>query len=314
MNSDEIQVINHNKVLLNIDYEIEKAEKDNNPKKVLQLKEYKIYLEQKLDGIINKSKASKAKHEQLIKLREKKQEQKDRQAAAREERNRKRELQRVQRDKIREQKLDASLTQKLKPRYVKLLQVLSDVKPKSILEIGTWKGENAKRMIFEALKHHKCVHYIGCDIFEDGDESFHEEELNVKRPRSFDEVTKILQEFQKEYNFTFELIKGNTRDLDLNYNVDFVFIDGGHSVETIQNDYNKTKHNPVIVLDDYYFPDENGNNPDLTKYGCNSIVDRLSNVKIYGDENITLEKFLPRKASTIKSEKGGIVGIAVIRN
>ena len=58
---------------------------------------------------------------------------------------------------------------------------------------------------------------------------------------------------------------------------DFIFIDGGHSVETINNDFNFSlkmiKKNGFIILDDYYH-----NNKNLIKYaGCNNLIDNLDN-------------------------------------
>jgi hypothetical protein len=72
----------------------------------------------------------------------------------------------------------------------------------------------------------------------------------------------------KHPQFSYTLIKGNTRDTLHGEKIaaDFVFIDGGHSVETIRGDYNAVKGSKVVVFDDYY----TGINTE--KFGCNSIV------------------------------------------
>ena len=52
---------------------------------------------------------------------------------------------------------------------------------------------------------------------------------------------------------------------------DFAFIDGGHSVETIKNDYEWVSENidkgGMIIIDDYYDPEVKG-------FGCNFLVDK----------------------------------------
>ena len=52
---------------------------------------------------------------------------------------------------------------------------------------------------------------------------------------------------------------------------DFVFLDGGHSIGTIALDYAAVKNSKVVVLDDYYT-----DGVDISKYGCNSLVDTSS--------------------------------------
>ena len=51
------------------------------------------------------------------------------------------------------------------------------------------------------------------------------------------------------------LVRGNTRETLKPISADFVYIDGGHSIETIQGDYDALKSSPVIVFDDFYIPD-----------------------------------------------------------
>ena len=73
---------------------------------------------------------------------------------------------------------------------------------------------------------------------------------------SYESVQKFLKSFSK--NTT--LIKGNSnkilKHLDME-NIDFVFLDGGHSFETVFNDlnlvFNKISSNkePIILCDDY---------------------------------------------------------------
>ena len=57
--------------------------------------------------------------------------------------------------------------------------------------------------------------------------------------------------------------------------IDFFFIDGGHSVETIKNDFENcikmSNKKSIIVLDDFYHK----NSIDLSKFGSNIIYEKL---------------------------------------
>jgi predicted O-methyltransferase YrrM len=74
--------------------------------------------------------------------------------------------------------------------------------------------------------------------------------------------------------FPHKLIKGNTKDtlpkfVKRKIGIDFAFIDGGHSIETITSDFKNVSKimnkGGVIVLDDFYTPPIEG-------VGCNEIV------------------------------------------
>lgn len=137
-------------------------------------------------------------------------------------------------------------------RFQQIYDWIESRKPEVIVEIGTWNGLNATRMIKEGAKK-----YIGFDLWEDGSEEIDDLENNAKKRISMAEV----QETLKAYDV--ELIKGNTRETLKAYCagkkpfVDMVVIDGGHSKGTIKNDLltvmKIVKSSGVIFLDDYYF-------------------------------------------------------------
>ncbi len=163
-------------------------------------------------------------------------------------------------------------------RYDQLLHVIDLVKPQSIVEIGTWCGRSAVNMIRQAQKHRKNIRYVGYDLFEEASDITDAEELNIKKHHSLEDVeAHIIKECPDAF---VNLIKGNTRDTLKPIAADLCFIDGGHSLETIRNDYDKCKHSAVIILDDYYVADKDGNIPDLDLYGCNRLVDTLDSVVI----------------------------------
>ena len=53
-------------------------------------------------------------------------------------------------------------------RYWQLYSLISQIRAKNIMEIGTWRGKRAKLMILEVQKHHppREVSYFGFDFFE----------------------------------------------------------------------------------------------------------------------------------------------------
>ena len=157
-------------------------------------------------------------------------------------------------------------------RYEKILNLIDIFQPKTLCEIGVWNGDNAIRMINAASKYNE-VSYIGYDLFEDGSAEIDKSEFNVKPNFSRDDVmSHILQKCPTD---KISLVKGNTRETLRELCVDFAFIDGGHSLETIGHDYECLKSSSVIVFDDYYLPDHQGFMPDINEFGCNRIVDKL---------------------------------------
>lgn len=187
-------------------------------------------------------------------------------------------------------------------RYQQIETFLSYEKPEVILEVGTWNGERAVAMCNAA----RTKLYIGFDLFEEADSDTDSEEMNVKPHHSQEAVYRKL-----ELNGIFGiLIKGNTRKTLPEYvedcgedQSDFAFIDGGHSVETIQSDWENVrklvKPGKYIIFDDYYANMPEGF--DYTKYGANSVVDKLGCFK----------KLLP---SSDQVKGGGIVHLCVVRN
>ena len=151
-------------------------------------------------------------------------------------------------------------------RYHQLNQLIDHHAQKSdnyrIIEIGTWNGARAIEMAATAFKHVDHVHYLGFDLFETASGQTDQIELNVKPHYALNTVTELLEEFAKKIApigkiFTFSLVRGNTNQTMIGHNYDefdLAFIDGGHSYETVKNDYSFLTDVPVVVFDDYYSP------------------------------------------------------------
>ena len=147
-------------------------------------------------------------------------------------------------------------------RYSYLLEMVAKHQPKAILEVGTWNGRRALEMLMASPD----SKYYGFDLFEDASRVTDAEEKNVKPHYTLRSVRAYLD------GFDVELHKGNTRETLAAFNkpVDFVWLDGGHSVETIRSDWENVKRcllpGAVVLFDDYYI------DIDTEKYGCNAIV------------------------------------------
>lgn len=155
-------------------------------------------------------------------------------------------------------------------RYEQLWNWADDNKPEVILEIGTWDGQQAARL----MKLSKAKKYIGFDIWDEGSKELDEIEYNVKAQKTIEDARNAL----KAYDI--ELIQGNTRETLKEYVVgkepfvDMVFIDGGHSKHTIKSDFLNVikivKDSGTIFLDDYYF---NCSKPDI---GAQTVLAEVS--------------------------------------
>lgn len=158
-------------------------------------------------------------------------------------------------------------------RYDDLLRLADKKRPKVLIEIGTHRGTRAA-----ALKSY-CRKYYGFDLWESGNENTDAIERNGKGRSTKAQAAAAL------HGADFELIEGDTKEtlprfVERGIFADFVFIDGGHSVETIASDFDNVRKilNPgaVVVFDDYYTPESPG-------FGCNRIVSSLKHKMMASD-------------------------------
>ncbi len=158
-------------------------------------------------------------------------------------------------------------------RYSNILSIILYYKPKSIAEIGVYRGVRSREMIQAAKIFNKNIEYFGFDLFEMINKKIQKKELS-KIPYSKKDIQNKLSKHAKV-----KLFKGYTKktlDKLKNKKVDLIFIDGGHRLSTIQNDWIKSKKfqkkNTIIIFDDYYL-----NNKKIIKnYGCNQVVNKIS--------------------------------------
>lgn len=156
-------------------------------------------------------------------------------------------------------------------RYAQILDVIDQIKPRSIVEIGTWTGERALQMIQEAAKFRPIgeIKYGGFDLFEDQTGEQLRREFS-KRSAPVEVVRRRLKATGAQVG----LLKGpSCITLQDAPDADLFFIDGGHSEETIRQDWEhvqlRMSYDSVVIFDDYYV----GEHPE--GIGCNQIVDSL---------------------------------------
>lgn len=126
--------------------------------------------------------------------------------------------------------------------------------PQNICEIGTHNGQSAFQFVDYLWTRVPRLHYTGYDLFESADADLTKAEHNGKGPGRYMDAYRGLEKRKKKYGgkFDFELIRGNTNQTLTSPRVfDFVYIDGGHSYETVMHDYSMLKDSKVIVFDDY---------------------------------------------------------------
>ena len=163
-------------------------------------------------------------------------------------------------------------------RYRHIYWIIINLRPKSILEVGVYKGKRSNEMINLTKDFTKSLSYYGFDLFEKIQMSKINLELS-KQPLSRTQLQKKL--LNKFKDVKINLIQGDTKKTLKNFSkkkkkIDFVFIDGGHSIQTIQSDWNNVKNfiseKSVVIFDDYY-DDKNI----IKKFGCNKIIEKLDN-------------------------------------
>ena len=186
------------------------------------------------------------------------------------------------------------------------LKQLSEHKPKNFLEVGVFCGVTAKNVCnFLKEINGDDFKYIGIDLF-GGKKISNNDEIEPKflKNQKFSNPIKnlvynyILREklnslksvenFLKEYKNNIQLIQGDSnmilKSMDLQ-NIEFAFIDGGHSYKTVQNDldilYKNLKGKKSVLLCDDY-----GKEGEITEVK-NAIDDyvKIKNLKLEVIEN-----------------------------
>jgi len=178
-----------------------------------------------------------------------------------------------------------------------LLNHIKQNKSKNFLEIGVFHGVTS-RNVCELLYsiHGNDFKFTGIDLFSDYTQLRKNEYIpNTKfsnplktiyykyiarlDPYSLESVLKLLKKFQKNIN----IIKGNSNKVLKEINLEefnYVFLDGGHSYETVKNDLDNLTsvitNNGIILCDDYNLSYAPGIKNAIDNY----VVEKKFNLKI----------------------------------
>ncbi len=159
------------------------------------------------------------------------------------------------------------------------LEEIRKKKPKIFLEVGVFHGVTARNVCELLYEIHKNdFKYIGLDLFEETEENKSEvipstffsnpfKRIYFSYIKKYNPYTKEgVEDLLKKFKDNINLIKGNSnlilKKIDMS-KVDYVFLDGGHSYETVKNDLEccmeVINSNGTILCDDYNF----GHLPDV---------------------------------------------------
>ena len=132
--------------------------------------------------------------------------------------------------------------------------LLLECQPKTICELGTHNGRTASQMCrFILSTYNYAITYTGYDAFDaiTPEQSLHEE-INGKGLGKEEQALRWLSKVSKEFpnRLDYKLIKGMTNETLTPQKFDFVYIDAGHSYESVLFDYQNVKESKMIVFDD----------------------------------------------------------------
>jgi hypothetical protein len=179
--------------------------------------------------------------------------------------------------------------------FAQFKQILDAYKPTNICEIGTHEGKSSGQFIGHLLEVVGVpkLKYTGYDAFEFANNQTDIQEVNGKGPGTLAGATSCISIYKNKYpnKFDFELIKGWTQDTLKESVFDFVYIDGGHSYESVKHDHGMLEKSRVIVFDDYQIDPVKKYFDEYTS--ANNIPEVEFNPEKIKAENKTVYSFLP---------------------
>ena len=171
-----------------------------------------------------------------------------------------------------------------------LLSLISKYKPVNFLEVGVLEGATS-RNICEILNdiHNGNFKFIGIDLFgqdllDNNTKEFTPISKKISNPLKYlyfklilrmephskECVDYLLQKFKNSTNILEGYSGKVLKKIDIS-KIDFVFLDGGHSYDTVKNDLqilvSKLTNDAIIVCDDY----------NISHYGVQKAVDEIKN-------------------------------------
>jgi FkbM family methyltransferase len=169
-----------------------------------------------------------------------------------------------------------------------------------IMDIGTHDGKNAIQMIKAAASKvpEAEISYYGFDLFEDITPAVWNHEFS---PSNVYDVSMVQSIIETGTSAKVKLFKGDTKKtlpiMDQLPSMDLIYIDGGHSMETIRNDWyyasKLMKPSTVVIFDDYY--------PELPFLGCKFLLDEIDKMK-YDTEILPFFDDYPKEWGRLRTQ------------
>jgi len=169
-------------------------------------------------------------------------------------------------------------------RYRQIYAEIANLKPRCILEIGTNDGINALRMLDTARHYNANVEYYGFDLFEALTDQDLDREFSLPTPSRI----QVLRHFERKGAKSVFLFSGDTTETLPEMAprlppMDFIFIDGGHSYETVAADWTNIQpliHSETVVLFD-----------DYPNFGIKPVINRLDQEQWHVEVLPTIDRF-----------------------
>ena len=169
-----------------------------------------------------------------------------------------------------------------------LLNQIEIYKPKNFIEVGVFQGVTSRNIcekLYEINKENFLFH--GIDIFEDTNINIDNKEMTIKHNKisnpfkhlifniilkknlfSIDSIYSFLKKFKNNVQLYKGFSETELPKIDMS-KIDMVFLDGGHSYETVRSDLSLIlkgiKKDKIIICDDY----------DQVDYGVKRAVDEI---------------------------------------
>ena len=169
-----------------------------------------------------------------------------------------------------------------------LLNQIEIYKPKNFIEVGVFQGVTSRNVcekLYEIHKENFLFH--GIDIFEDTNINIDNKEMTIKHNKisnpfkhlifniilkknlfSIDSIYSFLKKFKNNVQLYKGFSETELPKIDMS-KIDMVFLDGGHSYETVRSDLSLIlkgiKKDKIIICDDY----------DQVDYGVKRAVDEI---------------------------------------
>lgn len=201
--------------------------------------------------------------------------------------------------------------------YEPLFRTLAEKPCRNIMEIGVFDGTSAIAMIKQAAKlvPEEEINFFGFDLFEDMTQQVRDEEFSFggRLPPKMKDVEKMFLEATKA---KISLTKGNTRQT-LKHNakmlpkMDIIYIDGGHTIETIRNDWqysSELMHKDTVA----YFDDYCDEMPFVGSFFIKDELAKNFRSQVMPEVDYYQKKFGRFKAQLLKVEKKGPIVKQVI--